>query len=87
MNKNNGIKVIDGVYTIYLSKTNASHQVPCEFDDNIGWNILQYRHNGSVNFNRDWLAYKDGFGSILNGGEFWLGLELIHLITNQESYS
>ena len=43
--------------------------------------VIQNRFDGSVNFLRGWSDYKYGFGNMAS--EFWLGLEKIHMITNQ----
>lgn len=51
-----------------------------------GWIVLQQRRNGDVNFTRNWSEYRNGFGSISQYSEFWLGLELIHLITHSADY-
>ena len=37
--------------------------------------VIQRRFNGSVDFNRDWNAYVEGFGSV--DGEHWIGLSTI----------
>ncbi|XP_065890323.1 fibrinogen-like protein 1 [Dysidea avara] len=46
-----------------------------------GWLVIQRRQDGSVDFNRDWVDYEDGFGSLT--GEFWYGLRAIQCLTNQ----
>ena len=46
-----------------------------------GWLVVQRRRDGSVDFNRGWVDYEDGFGSLT--GEFWYGLRPLHYLTNQ----
>ena len=46
-----------------------------------GWLVVQRRQDGSVDFNRDWVDYEDGFGSLT--GEFWYGLRPLHCLTSQ----
>ena len=36
--------------------------------------VIQRRLNGGLDFDRDWEAYKEGFGD--KKGEFWLGQHL-----------
>ena len=46
-----------------------------------GWLVVQRRQDGSVDFNRGWVEYEEGFGSLT--GEFWYGLHPLHCLTNQ----
>ena len=46
-----------------------------------GWLVVQRRQDGSVDFNRTWLEYENGFGKLT--GEFWYGLKALHCLTGQ----
>ncbi|CAL4119387.1 unnamed protein product, partial [Meganyctiphanes norvegica] len=50
--------------------------------DGSQWTIIQRRQVVELreNFNRSWADYVQGFGE-LEGGEFWIGLKLIHELT------
>ncbi|KAJ6653320.1 hypothetical protein lerEdw1_009349 [Lerista edwardsae] len=72
--------VLSGWYTVY-PKDCTPLTVLCDMDtDGGGWTVFQRRADGSVDFYRDWSAYKRGFGSRLT--EFWLGNDNIHLLTS-----
>ena len=53
-----------------------------------GWLVIQRRIDGSVNFNRYWSEYEEGFGNLPvddedTTGEFWIGLRSLHCLTSQ----
>ncbi|KAM9324310.1 ficolin-2-like [Gastrophryne carolinensis] len=73
-------EVLSGWYTIYPDGSQPM-KVLCDMDtDEGGWIVFQRRWDGSVDFYRDWAAYKKGFGSLMN--EFWLGNDNLHKITS-----
>ncbi|XP_078571352.1 techylectin-5A-like [Branchiostoma floridae x Branchiostoma japonicum] len=82
---------ISGVYTIQPNDTRASFRVYCEMENSHrlphgagGWTVLQKRFDGSVDFDNDWVTYKNGFGDL--SGEFWLGNDKIYQISNARVY-
>ncbi|KAH8301033.1 hypothetical protein KR044_011940 [Drosophila immigrans] len=44
-----------------------------------GWTVIAYRYDGSEDFNRDWNAYKSGFGAL--NAEFFIGLDKLNRLT------
>lgn len=74
-----------GIYLIKSKNANSHMQLWCENSlDPGGWAVIQRRIDGSANFFRNWETYKKGFGNI--DSEYWLGLENIYQLTNQDNY-
>ncbi|NXI61719.1 FIBG protein, partial [Anseranas semipalmata] len=77
-----------GLYFIKPQNAKQSFLVYCEIDSyGNGWTVLQRRLDGSEDFKRNWVQYKEGFGHLSpdDTTEFWLGNEKIHLITTQST--
>ena len=56
-----------------------------------GWLVIQKRINGSVDFNRYWSEYEEGFGNLPDDdkdttGEFWIGLRSLHCLTSHRQW-
>nr|XP_039251010.1 uncharacterized protein LOC120328557 isoform X1 [Styela clava] len=68
-----------GVYKIG-PPSGQSFNVFCDMEtDGGGWTVIQRRLVGDVNFTRGWEDYKNGFGFV--NGDYWIGLEQMHLLT------
>uniref|UniRef100_UPI00398F11A4 angiopoietin-related protein 6 n=1 Tax=Pristiophorus japonicus TaxID=55135 RepID=UPI00398F11A4 len=75
----------NGIYLVKPRNVNRLMQVWCDHQqDSGGWTVIQRRQDGSVNFFRTWENYKQGFGNI--DGEYWLGLENMYWLSNQDNY-
>nr|XP_034338048.1 microfibril-associated glycoprotein 4 [Crassostrea gigas] len=68
----------DGVYNII--DIQKAKPVYCDMTtDNGGWTVIQRRVNGSVDFDRNWTEYKNGFG--FADHEYWIGNDMLHRLT------
>lgn len=71
-----------GVHNISL----YHFEVLCNSDiAGAGWTIIQQRIRGGVDFQRDWVTFKNGFGDFWDG-DFFIGLEKIHKLTNKQPH-
>ena len=44
-----------------------------------GWILMQRKVTGvSVSFNKNWAAYRDGFGSAAGNDNYWLGFDKVY---------
>ena len=71
-----------GLYVIpnYCKDDNLEAEAYCDTSNGGGgWLVVQRRQDGSVDFDRTWLEYEDGFGKLT--GEFWYGLRALHCLT------
>ena len=76
-----------GLYVIpnYCKDDHLEAEAYCDTSNGGGgWLVVQRRQDGSVDFNRTWLEYEDGFGKLT--GEFWYGLRALHCLTGQSGW-
>ncbi|KAJ7986290.1 hypothetical protein DPEC_G00338400 [Dallia pectoralis] len=69
-----------GVYSVQPNRSQPFH-VYCDLTLGGGWNVIQHREDGSVDFDQSWEKYEHGFGDLEK--EFWLGLRKIHSLASQ----
>ncbi|XP_063427382.1 fibrinogen-like protein 1 isoform X2 [Mytilus trossulus] len=63
---------------------NLVSNIQCNPDEIGGWTVIQKRYEGSVEFNRNWKDYENGFGD--KRGEFWLGNKNIAKLTSEKNH-
>ncbi|KAK5642490.1 hypothetical protein RI129_008657 [Pyrocoelia pectoralis] len=68
---------VSGLNGVYLISPGDGEPIMASCQD--GWTVIQKRYDGSVDFNRNWNEYSNGFGSAT--GEHWLGNRNIHYLT------
>ena len=69
----------DGVYNIDPDGL-GTFKVWCDMRNGGGRTVFQRRQDGNGDFYRGWSDYKVGFGDV--NGEFWLGLDKLHRLSN-----
>ncbi|CAC5363417.1 unnamed protein product [Mytilus coruscus] len=69
-------RATSGVYQIFPEQTQGVKV--------LRWTIIQTRLGGSVNFQRSWTEYQNGFGNV--DGEYWLDNKYIHRLTSMGKY-
>ncbi|XP_039430005.1 angiopoietin-2-like [Culex pipiens pallens] len=75
------------VYQLRLPLRASPIDVFCDMELLGGdWLVIQHRFDGSVDFNRSWAEYRDGFGVVGPASEFWLGLEAVFQLTRGGDY-
>lgn len=77
-----------GMYQLYPWNESSLTTALCDMDtDGGGWTVIQ-QHRGSspkVDFDRDWHDYKTGFGRVDTFGDFWIGNDILHHLTNPKT--
>ena len=72
----------DGIYNLYWGN-GTTFKTYCDMTTKEGgWTVFQRRVNGDVSFDRSWQKYVHGFGDLQ--GSYWLGLEALHHLTQEE---
>ncbi|XP_070186249.1 ryncolin-1-like isoform X1 [Littorina saxatilis] len=60
-------------------RVSCLYKVYCRMDSDGTRLYVMTRTTDTTTFNRDWAAYRDGFGDL--DGDNWLGLEKLHVLT------
>jgi len=81
---NSCLTLIDGIYEIKIGNEPPFSVLCNNKITGPGWMVIQRRIDGRQDFNKDWNEYLLGFGDF--HGEFFLGLEKLHLITNSQPH-
>ncbi|XP_005929302.1 fibrinogen gamma chain [Haplochromis burtoni] len=78
-----------GLYYVKPIKSTEQFLVYCEIDSfGRGFTVIQRRRDGSLDFHKNWVQYKEGFGYLSpdDTTEFWLGNEKIHALTTSTNF-
>ena len=75
-------RVLTGVYKMSMG-TFVTANVYCNMTtDGGGWIVIQRNSiNSQLSFNKNWREYEEGFGDL--NKDFWVGLELMHTLTQR----
>ncbi|XP_054911459.1 fibrinogen-like protein 1 [Poeciliopsis prolifica] len=71
------------IYLIQPTGSQTRFEVFCHNRRGVGWLVIQRRTGAATYFGRTWEEYKNGFGYMTY--DHWLGLEKVHILTNDTS--
>ncbi|XP_050089828.1 fibrinogen-like protein 1 [Anopheles aquasalis] len=75
---------VSGTYKIRMKENLDPFQAYCaQVSMGGGWMEIQYRSKGELDFNRNWMDYRKGFGEV--NEEHWIGLEKIYQFTKEHN--
>uniref|UniRef100_A0A8C5Q3Y7 Fibrinogen gamma chain n=1 Tax=Leptobrachium leishanense TaxID=445787 RepID=A0A8C5Q3Y7_9ANUR len=80
---------LSGLYYIKPLKAKQQFLVYCDIEPSgSAWTVFQRRLDGSLDFKKNWIQYREGFGYLSpnDDTEFWLGNEKVHQITQQSPH-
>jgi len=63
-----------------VSKLNIGTNAPLPCIGN--WIIIMSHFTGDINFTRNWIQYRNGFGDFA-GSDFWLGNQKMYAVTSK----
>lgn len=75
----------DGIYVIFPQNVRAVRALCDMTTEGGGWTVLMQRGDFSdkmFSFHKNWASYKNGFGDV--EGEFWIGNDVIHLLSDED---
>ncbi|XP_070173734.1 ficolin-1-A-like [Littorina saxatilis] len=82
--KNCNEETRSGVVIIYPDNSTPLPVYCDQVTDGGGWTVFQRRQDASVDFYRNWTSYQNFFGDLT--GNFWLGLDALHMLTSRQQY-
>ncbi|XP_063410799.1 microfibril-associated glycoprotein 4-like [Mytilus trossulus] len=74
----------NGVYTVWPIGSPIPVKVYCVMKGGDIWTVIQRRHNGNVDFYKDWSEYKSGFGNVKL--DHWIGNDNIHYVSSDGAH-
>lgn len=74
-----------GIQTIQVKGIAEPFQVFCDnITSDFPWIVMQRRVSRSVDFNRNWISFTNGFGDV--DDNYFIGLEKIYRLTSTQPY-